>query len=190
MEKFRDRFAKEWSLDLTLGIVMEIEAYDFQGLLPKLQLQPPQDDLFTKQITNPKIVFGIVWIALQEQIRCFNDQLRSLPQEKQADPQYAPIHNEMDFARRCSGQVVSDMKLALWRELPNFFPESATSLRNLMARFSRVEEIARERLEPALQKNLDKYLSDEEIEKMINQQIQEMEQRLSNNQPILSTVDT
>ena len=156
MPSFKDKYEVEWNVELDLGTAYAIEDYDFKGHHPKIQLIPPQEDFFSSVITNPKAIFGIVWVILQEQINAYNEKWQSSDKQPR-------IGNELDFAKRLNGKNLQAMKVALWEECVNFFPEMGTTLKALIARFSRAMTIANERMP----KEIDDQLSDEKINKII-----------------------
>lgn len=189
MHSFQDKFKKTWNVDLNLGTAQEIEDYDFAGRVPKIQLIPPQDDLFTEQINNSKVIFGMVWICCQDQIRDFNNNVAihdftDIPLDDPRRSELRPINNELDFAKRMDGISALAMKEALWGELPGFFREAATSLKNLMARYSRIQSKYTERVSKSLNENVDRLLSDEKIDEMIETEILKLEANIA------STSDT
>lgn len=180
---FTDRFGKTWNVDLNLGTVQEIEDYDFAGKVAPIKMIPPQPDLFTEQINNSKVIFGMVWVCCRDQIRDFNahmalSDMEDLPLEDPRRDSLRPILNELDFAKRMDGVSALAMKEALWAELPGFFREAATSLKNLMGRYSKIQEKAAARIGTSLDRNLDKLLSDEKIDQMIEKEVQEMEAKV------------
>lgn len=181
---FNDKFGKQWNVDLNLGTAQEIEDYDFAGRASKIQLVPPQDDLFTEQINNSKVVFGMVWICCQDQIRDFNNHIAihdftDIPLDDPRRSELRPINNELDFAKRMDGISAAAMKEALWAELPNFFRDAATSLKNLMGRYSRIQEKANARISKSLDQNVNRLLSDEKIDEMVEKEILTLESKMN-----------
>lgn len=163
--KFKDKTGKEWDLSMTLQDAWMIEEYDFQQKVEKIQLIPPQDDLFTARLTDSKTLFGMAWIILQNQIRDHN-QIET--------DQSLKIKDELDLAKRLDGRSINSLRSAMWESLINFFPDHAISLRALTERFSRVVEKQNTALSGAVQK----HLSDERIDQLVKEAEAEVDQEI------------
>jgi hypothetical protein len=158
MHTFRDKDNFEWRIDLTLGDVKRIEAFDYADALGKgepyrVKFFPPQDNLFTELITHPDVVFSMVWCCVEEQA------------------QAAGVPTIYDFAKRLRGGDLVALREAFWAELPDFFPEMASTLRALITEYSNVTRLTNSKMEHAVKSSVDMALLeqrlDAEIERMI-----------------------
>ena len=154
MHSFKDKNGTDWIIDLNLETIRFIESCNFGQALRKddnyyIQMWPPQEDLFTEIITNPAVAFGMIWCCCREQAAERN------------------IKSEEEFARLFNGQAAQDSRLALYEELPDFFPEMRTTLKALIDRYSRIHQIADQKLG----KKATEMMSDEMLEKEVDKAI-------------------
>lgn len=162
MHTFKDRNGTEWIIDLDLSLVRQIECYNFgPALSPReaasgeevaphyISFFPPQEDLLTDIITNPAVCFGMVWCCVRAQAK------------------ERGIEDEMDFARLFKGDHIRDARLAFYKELPDFFPEMATTLTTLIERFSRTNEVADRKVAARLME----VMGDERIEELVDREL-------------------
>jgi hypothetical protein len=176
---FRDRFGKEWNVDLCLSHAYELENYDFRGSRKKVSLVNPTPEFFSKELTDVKLILGIAWIVLQDQIKEHNEQSKPIEANRSARTKeeiqnlaaQSPIADELDFTRRLDGKATAAMKVAVWGAVANFFPEMTIMLMALIGRFSHVNQKANSRLSTEIETRL----SDERIDAMIDQAISDAE---------------
>lgn len=183
---FRDRFGKDWNVDLCLSHAYELENYDFQGSREKVSIINPTPEFFSRELTDVKLILGIAWIVLQDQIKGHNEtppippltveEIKTLPTEKLQEEKTRrvaakPITNELDFTRRLDGKATAAMKVAVWGAVANFFPEMTTMLTALIGRFSHVNQRANSRLSTEIETRL----SDAKVDEMIDKAISDAE---------------
>lgn len=165
MHTFRDKNNFEWRLDLTLGDVKRIEAFDYADALGdsetvKIKFFPPQDNLFTELITHPDVVFSMVWCCVEDQA------------------QAAGVATIYDFAKLLRGSDLVALREALWAELPDFFPEMASTLRALTTEYSNVTRLTNSKMEHAVKSSIDLDLLEKKLDAEIARMIIENRKRL------------
>lgn len=154
MHVFKDKNGTEWTIDLTLDKIRRIEAADFAAAFhsdapQSIQFFPPQDDLFTDIITNPAVAFGMVWLCCQQQAEERN------------------IKTEEEFTNLFNGKSLQESRIAFYEELPDFFPEMATTLVALVERFTTIQKRADQKLGEGTQRLMSNERVDREIDKAI-----------------------
>lgn len=154
MHTFKDKHGTDWTVDLTLNQIRRIEAADFSPAFHSDEPQyirffPPQENLFTEVITNPAVAFGIVWICCQQQA------------------EERGIKTEEEFANLFNGKALQDSRIAFYEELPDFFPEMATTLAALVERFTTIQKRADQKLSEGTKRIMNDEIVDREIDKAI-----------------------
>lgn len=158
---FKDRTGEEFTIHLTLNDIFSIEAYDFQGHCKPVKLVPPEDKFFEERIGDPKLLFGIAWILVQRQIKGKKYKNPDYDPKNETSEEFVTINDELDFAYRFDGESLKNLKKGVWHELTGFFPEAATTIRSLIERLLRLQEIGIARGK----KLIDANLKDEDLEK-------------------------
>lgn len=162
MQSFKDKNGQDWDLGITLFDILRIEAYDFSicytatGREPPfideegryhIQMNPPAENLFSELITDPAVCFAMIWIICQEQA------------EKRE------IKTELEFSRLFTGATCMEARAAFYKELPDFFPQMKTTLKTLLDRMLKFQEVADTRIS----REVETVLSDEEMHRVIEE---------------------
>jgi len=159
MQLFKDNTGDEWHVDLNLGHILQIEAYDFTQALHKpeeegpthIQFFPPDEELFTTLVLQSAVCFSMIWCAVR------------------AEAEQRNITNELEFAKRFNGDTMAAARKAFLEELANFFPEMRTTLMILIEKFSAMTKMVDEKLSKKTEEMLGSKMEaviDEEIAKL------------------------
>lgn len=151
MRKFKDSTGHEWSVDLNLATVRRISQAKIQTTTEEVtvDLLNPDDNLLNNRLTKREVIFGIIWVI------CSPDFYENPESEASAEEQ---------FAMRFDGETFEAAQEVLYEELSDFFPELRTTLKTLTTRLKKVKEA----VDKKLSNTMEKELSDEKIDQMIN----------------------
>lgn len=151
MRKFKDSTGHEWSVDLNLATVRRISQAKIQTTTEEVtvDLLNPDDNLLNNRLTNREVIFGVIWVI------CSPDFCENPESEASAEEQ---------FAMRFDGETFEAAQEVLYEELSDFFPELRTTLKTLTTRLKKVKEAVDKKLSSTMEKEL----SDEKIDQMIN----------------------
>jgi len=163
MKVFLDKNRAEWTLDFTLGTVMEIESYDFSEALgeteeTRLRLIPVTETMFDELLTNKKVCAQIAWIVVKDS----------------DDAKERGIDSLEKFAGLLDSTALEDVQATVLDEFSVFFPEMETSLKALRDRLRRTHEL----LDKKVSAEIHKRLSDDAISNVVDQHLQELDKRL------------
>ena len=158
MQTFKDKDGKDWIIDLNLSHIKLMEAHDYSEIsrYNKIKFLPPQEDLFTEVITNPAVCFTMVWCCCQKQAT------------------EVGIETELQFAERFNGETIQNSRIAMYEELPPFFPEQQTTLEALISRYGKIQKMA----DTGMRKILDEKLGDKELEDLMEEGLQNVANNL------------
>lgn len=171
---FQDKEGTEWTLSIDLQKAMEIEDHNFahafgetredgQDPVHKISFIDPDKELFTEWITNRRFCLDMIWILV-----------RDIAKEKN-------IPNMLEFAKRFDGSSFRNARVALWEELPNFFPDQETSLRASISAVSNMEKMLDEKGAELLRLGMDPEKMKQVIERESKKLLAEFEKELSGN---------
>lgn len=160
MHTFKDKDGIQWEVDLNLSHIRYLESVDFSlatnGEFEHIKFIPPQENLFSHVITNPAICFEIVWACCKNQA------------EKR------DINTIEEFASKFDGRALQESRIAVYEELPPFFPENLTSLKALISRYSSIQRIADEGIVDLLNKKI----GDKELRELVQEELDNMEYQI------------
>ena len=129
---FKDAKGREWDTKLTLGTARQIDRSDFTalGLPPDFTILKPSREFFTTMLTDPQIMFALVWAVVHPQAKNHKD----FP-SVETDYDNA----EMEFVSAIDGDALERGRAAFWRAISDFFPKQKTALLTLMRKYTEAE---------------------------------------------------
>lgn len=167
MHIFQDKNGRDWSFELTLLVAQQIEKVDFSDIHPKglkkLSLVAlDNDDDAASLMLNPAIVGAIAYFGC-----------------KASRTQYS-VDSQEAFLDLLNGPAIESMKLAVWGEMANFFPQLRTIFQTLIANYSSLVRT----VEEVTTKHAARILSPENLRTQLENEISEKLGKAStHNQP-------
>jgi hypothetical protein len=152
MRSFKDKKGQEWTLDLTLGHVRQIEQSDFSVL--KVESVPllsrPEEAVFDL-VPNRALSMACVWICVRDQAEARG------------------VHSEEEFCLLLNATSINEACESFWGELSDFFPVLKMTLTKLIERFSKGVELLNKQAPEAVAETLTDEWMEQEIQRQLDQ---------------------
>jgi hypothetical protein len=163
--KFKDRFGREWDLELTLGSARRVDASDYSLLTDRqIVILRPDKTIFGELLVNTPLLCAIAWTIVKPSA----DRLACPDCATGKDAGCYPCEmcgstgrfTENSFVDGLTATAIADLRRALWESLCRFFPDQRTALSICLRQYENGLEIASQGMEE-IEEEIGKQLADE-----------------------------
>lgn len=169
MYTFKDTKGREWDVTLDLLKARRITASDFSEILGegkgKLNILHPEAQTFTRILTNPDLLFAVIWAMVRD------EQARKYPDFENLNNDAA----ELEFVSAVRGSTITAAREAFSEALADFFPDLRIVLSTFLKQLKGMDDKVATRIA-----KIDPLL-DQMIEQEMDQGIERFRQQLLKN---------